>query len=240
MHTVTHQPHTMNRRKYSTSRQRQTIQLPHAALYSSVNRSASSSSFFRSLTDWCCIVASVTDSKRPNRSRLEKSTAWTVQSTQYTNPRETNFFYSPPFLPLSFWCWATKAYISSPSFCPLSLKVYDVARIERKRELTPSCAKHIYIYIQYSQYSQYTGGKAMEKYESYLCRPTVSFWSRLLSVISDGQTGGWGPCAAQQPAYSSLSSSPVSAIGSIQRVSSANSPDIRECFQIFRKSYYFW
>ena len=96
MHTVTHQPHTMNRRKYSTSRQRQTIQLPHAALYSSVNRSASSSSFFRSLTDWCCIVASVTDSKRPNRSRLEKSTAWTVQSTQYTNPRETNFFYSPP------------------------------------------------------------------------------------------------------------------------------------------------
>ena len=150
------------------------------------------------------------------------------------------FFYSPPFLPLSFWCWATKAYISSPSFCPLSLKVYDVARIERKRELNPSCAKHIYIYIQYSQYSQYTGGKAMEKYESYLCRPTVSFWSRLLSVISDGQTGGWGPCAAQQPAYSSLSSSPVSAIGSIQRVSSANSPDIRECFQIFRKSYYFW
>lgn len=93
------------------------------------------------------------------------------------------FFYSPPFFPL-FWCWATKAYISSPSFCPPK-SLWCCTYRKKRGNLIPLVPN---IYIQ--------EGKAMGKYESYRYRPTVSFWSRLLSVISDGQTGGWGPCAA--------------------------------------------
>lgn len=116
-------------------------------------------------------------------------------------------FYSPFVLPL-FWCWATKAYISLSFFFlffsvsppPPLIEVYNVARIEKKRgNLIPLVPNVVYIYIYISRTNKRKRESAMGKYESYRYRPTVSFWSRLLSVISDGQADE-SRAPAHQPA----------------------------------------
>lgn len=81
-----------------------------------------------------------------------------------------------------------------PSPPPKSLD--DVAaRIEKKRrELNPSCAKHIYIYRREKLWGSMKAIGTVQQ---------SPFDLALLSVISDGQTGGWGPCAPRSTAQHS-------------------------------------
>lgn len=99
------------------------------------------------------------------------------------------------YFPLFFF-----SFFFSVSPPPPLIEVYNVARIEKKRgNLIPLVPNVVYIYIYISRTNKRKRESAMGKYESYRYRPTVSFWSRLLSVISDGQADE-SRAPAHQPA----------------------------------------